>query len=223
MFEIGSSVAIKICGVTGVDDALFCAESGVEMIGLNFASESPRQVTPSAAGEIIARVREQFSKPRFIGVFVNLDLIAVRRLIADLPLDGAQLHGDESAEYARQLDETFVIKALRVGQAQSSVPAGDYDCDAILLDSLSANARGGTGETFPWSVATDLRPRVKRLILAGGLTSENVGGAIEAVRPFAVDTCSGVETAPGRKEHEKIARFVAAVRKANEKNEEISI
>ncbi len=213
MFESENGVAIKICGVTGVDDALCCAESGVEMIGLNFASESPRRLAPRMAGEIIASVRKQFSKPKFIGVFVNQDLITVRRLMAELPLDGAQLHGEESAQYLRQLDGSFVIKALRVAQNHAVVPAS-YDCDAILLDSLSANARGGTGETFPWSVAAELRPKVKRLILAGGLTSENVGAAIETVRPFAVDTCSGVEKGPGRKDHEKIARFVAAVRKA---------
>ncbi|MDQ3200324.1 MAG: phosphoribosylanthranilate isomerase [Verrucomicrobiota bacterium] len=216
MFEFDNPIAIKVCGVTNSADALFCAERGVEMIGLNFASDSPRRIRPSVAGEIIASVRRTFPRQKFIGIFVNQELFSVRKLITELALDGVQLHGDESAQFARKLDDSFVIKALRVGNGDSSVRAGDYACDAILLDSWSANARGGTGETFPWEIAAALRPEVKRLILAGGLTSENVVAAIAAVRPFAVDTCSGVELAPGRKDHEKVARFVAAVRGAGE-------
>lgn len=216
MFKFDHPVAIKICGVTNSADALFCAESGVEMIGLNFASESPRQVAPSVAGKVIATARRSFPGQKFIGIFVNQDLLSVRRLVSELGLDGVQLHGDESAEFARQLDDSFVIKALRVGNGQAKVEAGDYACDAILLDSWSADVGGGTGAIFPWEIAVVLRPNVKRLILAGGLTSENVVSAIEAVRPFAVDTCSGVESAPGRKDHEKITRFVAAVRGVSE-------
>ena len=109
----------------------------------------------------------------------------------------------------------FVIKALRIATELPDVSAFARHCDAILLDTWSAQAPGGTGETFPWSIAAGLRPQVSRLILAGGLTSANVAEAIRRVRPFAVDVCSGVETAPGDKDETKVRAFIRAVEELN--------
>lgn len=210
MQKFDHAVAIKICGITDVADALDCAAAGVDMIGLNFSALSLRGITPAAAAQIVAAVRPAFSQVKFIGVFVDQELAAVREIATDLALDAVQLHGAETPEYARQLHFPFVIKALRVGSDFSAAAALNFPSDAILLDSYNSVLPGGTGETFPWSVAAGLR--VKRLILAGGLTSANVAGAIEQVKPFAVDVCSGVETRPGEKDRAKVQRFVASVR-----------
>jgi phosphoribosylanthranilate isomerase len=126
-------------------------------------------------------------------------------------LDAIQLHGEETPAFVRDLHARFVIKALRVGNGFSPQAADAYPCDAILVDAFSESARGGTGERCDWPLARALAARSKRVILAGGLTPENVREAIEIVRPFAVDVCSGVEDAPGRKNAEKLRRFVAAV------------
>lgn len=215
MFEFENAVAIKICGVTNAEDALACAAAGVEMIGLNFAAESPRRIALMTAGEIIAAVRPEFPWVKFVGVFVNQELSFVRGTLQELALDAVQLHGDETPEYLSALQAPFVIKALRIGYGSVPSNAPDYPADAILLDTWSVKARGGTGEVFPWSLAAALRPDVKRIILAGGLTSENVAEAVRTVQPFAVDVCSGVETPPERKDHGKVRRFVAAVRGAS--------
>jgi phosphoribosylanthranilate isomerase len=214
MLEIGKNVAVKVCGVTNADDALACATFGAEMLGLNFSPLSTRRISAEIAAEIIERVRPRFDKMKFVGVFVNQDLGFVREIRRTLRLDAIQLHGNESADYIRSLDGVFVIKTLRVGPDFSTATAAACDCDAILLDTWSANLAGGTGKTFSWSVAAMVRPLVKRLILAGGLTSENVGQAIRTVRPLAVDVCSGVEDATGRKSHAKVRDFIAAVRSA---------
>lgn len=211
MFESENRVAIKICGLSRVEDALFCAGAGVEMLGLNFSAESARRVAPDVAREIVSAVRARFSRIQFVGIFVNQERSLVQQITADLALDAVQLHGDETPEYATALRAPFVIKAFRVGTAFAEEKAASFPCDAVLLDSWNAHTRGGTGETFSWPTAAALRPRVKRLILAGGLTSRNVAEAIELVRPDAVDVCSGVEDAPGRKSADKVQRFVAAV------------
>ncbi len=214
MFEFGDEVAVKICGITNIDDAMSCAAAGADMLGLNFAPQSLRCISPANAAEIIAATRRKFQTMKFVGVFVNQDSIFVENVAQDLQLDAVQLHGDEDENYVRNLNTPFVIKALRVGPQFAISSATKYDCDAILLDTWSAHSRGGTGEVFPWDVAATVRPLVRRLFLAGGLTPENISTALRVVRPFAVDVCSGVEDAPGRKNHTKILRFLEAVRKA---------
>lgn len=221
MFEFDQGVAVKVCGVTTTDDAMFCAAEGVEMLGLNFSPESLRCISPKAAAAIIASVRPLFPRTRLVGVFVNQELNTVKAITSDLALDAVQLHGEESPQYLQDLNASFAIKAFRVGPDYSDSAAAACACDAVLLDSWSANAPGGTGETFPWPAAASLRARVARLILAGGLTIENVADAIRTVRPFAVDVCSGVENAPGQKDHAKVRRFVAAVHAAREANQAV--
>ena len=212
MFEFGKKVAVKICGVTTVADAQLCAGAGAEMIGLNFSPQSKRCITPEIGAEIIATARRQFPQLKFVGVFVDQEPHFVETVAAELALDAVQLHGLESPEYVRDLEVPSAIKALRVtGTPNVSV----YPCAVILLDTFSAKAPGGTGETFPWSIAAGLRPQVSRLILAGGLTSFNVAEAIRTVRPFAVDVCSGVESAAGRKDEAKVRAFIRAVEEFN--------
>ena len=212
MLTFKHQIGIKVCGLTNESDALACAAAGVDLLGLNFSPLSPRCISPEAAQVIVAAVRSRFTECKLVGVFVNQEPAWVRATAAALALDAVQLHGDETPEDLREIGHAFTIKALRVGPGFSEDAASDYPSEAILLDTWHAHARGGTGETFPWAVAAALRPRVDRLILAGGLTPENVAEAIRAVRPFAVDVCSGVEIAPGRKDPLKIARFVAEVR-----------
>jgi phosphoribosylanthranilate isomerase len=215
MLEFEHKVGVKICGVTTLEDALACAGAGADMIGLNFSPRSVRCITPTIGREIIAALRRQFSKVKVAGVFVNQESALVQKIAADLTLDAVQLHGDESADYVRELDARFVIKALRIGLSGAAAGVG-YDSGAILLDTWDRARPGGTGRTFPWSIAAALRPQVTRLILAGGLTSHNVGEAIRTVRPFAVDVSSGVEIAPGRKDEAKVRAFLEAVRAVEE-------
>lgn len=216
MFEFGNRVAVKVCGVTNGSDALICAELGVEMLGLNFSPQSARCISLPDAAEIITAVRPQFRQTHFVGVFVNQEIEFVREIAAGLALEAVQLHGEETAEYLQELKALFVIKAFRVGPGHAAAGAVEYKSDAILLDSWNASSRGGTGETFPWTVAASLRPHIRRLVLAGGLTSENVVKAIQTVQPWAVDVCSGVEDGPGRKDVVKVRRFVEAVRSIEE-------
>lgn len=215
MLEFNSEVAVKVCGVTNIDDAMACAAAGANMIGLNFWPRSPRHISRANAADIIADVRTKFEKTKFVGVFVNQEREFVETIAKDLTLDAVQLHGEEDPDYVRDLRARFVIKALPVGPEFSLSGAADYDCDAILLDSWSANGPGGTGQTFPWSVAAAIRPLLRRLFLAGGLSPENVAGAIKLVRPVAVDVCSGVEDTPERKNHPRVRRFIQAVRAAS--------
>ncbi|MBA3607789.1 MAG: phosphoribosylanthranilate isomerase [Chthoniobacterales bacterium] len=241
MFEFGPAVAIKICGVTSIADALLCGAAGADMIGLNFSLQSLRCITPEGGADIVASAREKFPRMKVVGVFVDQEPDFVQTLATDLALDAVQLHGNEtvadvvvagggdpggidrrdlparpgSAPAATMRRAPFVIKALRIATELPDVSAFARHCGAILLDTWSAQAPGGTGETFPWSVAAGLRPQVSRLILAGGLTSANVAEAIRRVRPFAVDVCSGVETAPGDKDETKVRAFIRAVEELN--------
>ena len=210
--EFEHEVAVKICGVTNAADALGCAEAGADMIGLNFSALSLRCLSPDKAAGIMTAVRSDSPAVKFVGVFVNQELELVRKIANDLALDAVQLHGEETPDYVRGLGLPFVIKALRVGADFFKLETIDYGSEAILLDTWSGQSPGGTGETFPWSIAKTFRAGAKRLILAGGLTSENVASAIRAVRPFAVDVCSGVEASPGQKERAKVQRFVESVR-----------
>ncbi|MBA3962891.1 MAG: phosphoribosylanthranilate isomerase [Chthoniobacterales bacterium] len=218
MFDFGRRVAVKICGVTSVPDALVCATAGADLIGLNFSTTSPRCLAPVRAAEIVATTRPLFPRVSFVGVFVDQPSDFVQNLAHELSLAAVQLHGAESPAEVARLSPIFTIKALRVRSSSPTIPATDYRCDAILLDTWSAQVPGGTGEIFPWSLAAELLPQVPRLILAGGLTSANVAAALAVVRPFAVDVCSGVEKAPGRKDAAKVREFIAAVQAAEGAN-----
>ena len=200
---------VKVCGITNLEDALAALEAGADMLGFNFYARSPRYVTPAAAREIIGRLPEGTS---CVGVFVNEPSPSdVERIAREAGLGAAQLHGDETPAYCQSLRGLTTIKALRVGTDYKVETAAAFDADAVLLDAYVPGERGGTGHTFDWTIATLTRESVPQLFLAGGLTPDNVAAAVAAVRPYAVDVCSGVETSPGRKSPELIRRFVRAV------------
>jgi phosphoribosylanthranilate isomerase len=204
---------VKVCGITNLEDALAALEAGADMLGFNFYARSPRHVTPEAARLIIEKLPAGVS---CVGVFVNESASAsVERAARVSGLGAVQLHGDETPEFCRSLRGLTTIKALRVGPGYRAESAARFETDAVLLDAYSADAWGGTGHTFDWSLAARTREAVPQLLLAGGLKPDNVAAAVEAVRPYAVDVCSGVETSPGRKSAELMRRFVERVREAD--------
>lgn len=210
----------KICGVTTVEDALAAATAGADCIGLNFYRGSPRYVDPAQAARIVEAVR---GRAQVAGVFVAADASTILQLAGDLRLDLVQLSGDDEATWIRQLAARLpgipILAAVRVGAGGlDPVRAHLQACrpNFVLWDAVDAGQYGGTGRVANWAMAAqvvasgDFPP----LVLAGGLKAENVAEAIRAVRPAAVDTASGVELSPGRKDPDKVARFVAAARKA---------
>lgn len=198
---------IKICGLRETDHALQTAELGADLLGFVFA-DSPRQITPEAAREIIVRLP---SAVRKVGVFVDCDLGLINDIISYCGLDFAQLHGQEPPEYCLAV-QAPVIKAWRIKDEDSLVELLPYrDCvEMFLLDTYVKGAVGGTGQTFDWSLAGKAA-EFGKVILAGGLTPENVALAVETVGPYGVDVSSGVETA-GAKDMAKIAAFIKQAR-----------
>lgn len=204
---------VKICGITNVEDALLSVEAGAEMLGFNFYRRSPRYLPPGAARRVVERLPEGVL---CVGVFVNEESPAeVRRLAQEAGVGAVQLHGAETPEYCAALEGLQTIKALRVSENFTPEGAAGFETDAVLLDAYVPGEWGGTGRTCDWRLARRTRELVARLILAGGLTAENVADAVREVGPFAVDACSGVELSPGRKSRELVRRFVEAVRGAD--------
>lgn len=187
-------------------------ESGADALGFNFWPGSRRFIAPRDAGRIVAALP---AGVLCVGVFVNEEDPATVRLKArEAGVGAAQLHGEESPDYCRRLEGLTVIKALRVGPGFRPEQAALYGTEAVLLDAFAADAPGGTGRTFDWSQAKRACALVPKLFLAGGLTPENVAGAVRAVGPYGVDVCSGVEGSPGRKDLARIRRFIEAARAA---------
>ena len=209
---------IKICGITRPEDALAAAEAGADAIGLVFAKSS-RQVSPHLARRIVAVLPPYVSA---VGVFVNARVATVMRTAAEVGLSEVQLHGDESPGFLERLDGLRVTKALRVRDGSFVDRLRDFTAagvGAVLLDAFSATTRGGTGQRFEWDLVVDARKAgalndTAPLILAGGLTPQNVRAGIRRIRPWGVDVSGGVETGPGTKCPKKIAQFIAAVRAA---------
>lgn len=201
-------VKVKICGITSLTDALLALDAGADALGFVFHPASPRNVSPELAADIIRRL------PPFvqtIGLFVNEPLGRVNGTADACGLDIIQLHGDEPPPFCAAVRRR-VIKALRVRDESSLTPMASYRVSAFLLDAWSPRAHGGTGTTFNWDVAANIADQ-ERIILAGGLTVDNVAEAIRRVRPYGVDVSSGVESAPGIKNQDKIREFI---RKAKE-------
>jgi phosphoribosylanthranilate isomerase len=212
-------VAVKICGVTRVDDALACAAVGVEWIGLNFHPASPRFIDSVQAAMII---RALPSSVTAVGVFVDRPAGEVVKLAEQLGLTVVQLHGHEPPEDLLLLRNLEVVRAFRLKSASDWGGVNDHLAraraigrlpDAILIDAYVAGQSGGTGAPVAVDVL-DCIPPIHRLILAGGLTPENVAAKIALVQPWMVDVASGVESEPGRKDPSKVAAFVKSVRSA---------
>lgn len=203
---------VKICGITNLEDAEMCIGCGADAIGFVF-TESPRQVAVELAREIIEACGP-FAIT--VGVFVDKSLEEVRETLARTGCLFAQLHGDEPTEYIQALSPTRVIKTVRVrGRLDERKLRAYKEVRAILLDTYVAGLAGGTGQQFDPMLAWGLVQKGWKVIIAGGLTSENVGAVVASVRPYAVDVSSGVEAEPGRKDPDKVMRFIAAVRAAN--------
>jgi phosphoribosylanthranilate isomerase len=202
------SVKVKICGITNVADGVAAAEAGADMIGLMFYEGSPRNISFTAAAEISRALSPFIVK---VGVFVNPTEDAVMRAISDCGVSLLQFHGEEPPEFCTQFG-VMSMKAFRVRGPETLAELPKYQTDAWLLDAFSADAHGGTGARFNWDLALEATQFGRPIFLAGGLTPENVGGAVRLVQPFGVDTSSGVESVPGKKDHAKIQSFIQAVR-----------
>ena len=201
---------VKICGITRIEDALAAARAGADAIGLVFEPKSPRCVKPDQALSIVRAL------PPFVtvvGLFVNAAPDTVETILGRVPLDLLQFHGDETPEQCRRYHRPY-IKAIHM-RPEVNLPeqARRYtDAEGLLLDTAVAHVAGGSGEAFDWSLVPSGLD--KPVILAGGLTPENVAEAVRKVRPFAVDVSSGVEQAKGIKDAAKISAFIEAVRNA---------
>ena len=204
---------IKFCGITTMPDAERAVAAGAWALGLNFWPRSPRRCDPAVAAEIAGALKRRLE---IVGVFVNPSLDELAWQADSVGLTMVQLHGDEGpafcAEAARRTG-CKVIKAMRVRSGADIQALSSFHTDYHLLDSYAPGRPGGTGETFAWELARAHRGTAP-LILSGGLNPDNVGDAIAAVRPFAVDVASGVETRPGHKDPDKLHAFAAAVRAA---------
>jgi len=200
-------VRVKICGITRVEDALVAVENGADAIGLVFYEPSPRAVSVEQAIKIVSQIPAFIS---IVGLFVNAEERFVRDVISNVALDLLQFHGDEAPEECSSYGLPF-MKAIRVKSDTNLVQcAKDYSASrALLLDTYTEGVAGGTGHTFDWGlIPSDLN---KPVVLAGGLTAENVGSAIQQVKPYAVDVSGGVELSKGIKDAAKIAAFMQQV------------
>ena len=198
---------IKICGIKTVTDALAAMEAGADLIGFNFYSKSPRYIDVGICRDIMSVMRK-YGYVTYVGVFVNASVEVIRATIETCGLSLAQLHGDETSEMLGALDGK-AFKAFRGvpaaidGFARSESPA-------LLVDAAVKDVYGGSGVTADWSGAAELAKKYS-LLLAGGLTPENVAEAVDRVKPWGVDVASGVESAPGQKDPNKMKAFVRAV------------
>ena len=202
---------IKICGITNIEDALKAASLGVDALGFIFAPSS-RRVEPDVAQKIIRALPKTLLK---VGVFINEERKEVQRVAEYCSLNGLQFHGEESPEYCQKFFHP-IFKAIHIKDLESLKDMEKY-CDvSILLDTYSPVQAGGTGNPFPWEIALIAKGE-RDFILSGGLNPLNVKEAINKMRPWGVDVCSGVETIPGKKDLSKMAEFVKEVKKADEK------
>jgi len=200
---------VKFCGITRVEDAREAVRIGAWAIGVNYWAESPRRCDPGTAVEIGAELRR---KALVVGVFVNESLDRIAAAVEDAHLGAVQLHGEEGPAFCQEVRRRTgakVIKALRVRSAADVQTAETFRTDFHLLDAHRPDTPGGTGASFDWEL-TAHRDSTVPMILAGGLTPDNVGPAIEIAHPFAVDVASGIEVAPGVKDHALMAAFAAA-------------
>ena len=203
---------VKICGITEFEDARDAVLLGADAIGLNFYPSSPRYIEPSRAAKIIERL------PPFVtvvGVFVNHpDPQNLEDFAGSLGLHAVQLHGNETPDYCSMIQRAKVIKALRVDSNFRVETLRSYGSRTFLLDACSPDQFGGTGKSFNWELVFGANA-FGSIVIAGGLNPENVAQAVGMLHPFAVDVASGVESRPGKKDYEKMRRFIEAVQRAD--------
>ena len=195
---------LKICGLTNEGDAAHAVAAGATALGVVFAPSSPRCVSPDRARDIVEAVPAEVP---VVGVFVNAPLEEIVAVVAHTGIRIVQLHGDEPERYAAAL-KMPLLRAAGVDAALDAWPTA-----TLLLDAVSSAERGGTGRRVDWERAAAVARR-RKTVLAGGLTADNVAEAIATVRPFGVDVSSGVEASPGRKDRDKVSRFLENAREA---------
>ena len=207
MVKQSCMVKVKICGMTRLEDTLLAAKEGADAVGFIFYKKSPRHVSAKTVKTIVEAL------PPFIetiGVFVNESADRINRIADSCRLSAVQLHGNESPAFCKKIRRK-VIKAVRVKGQDSFHGLSSYKVSAFLLDSYSDQQQGGTGETFDWRLVSEGK-KYGPVILAGGLDSSNVAHAIQKVKPYGVDVCSGVEKSPGVKDPTKLKAFIKAVK-----------
>lgn len=212
---------VKICGITNREDALAAAAAGADYLGFIFWPPSKRAVGVETARAIVSRLRQQERPPLLVGVFVDEEAAAVAAVLDDCGLDLAQLSGDEPPALVGDPSSPLYGRSFKALQP-ASLPEAEAEAEwyappertpehpSLLLDAYHPSLPGGTGRQTDWVMAARLAEQVAGLMLAGGLTPDNVREAVRRVRPFAVDVASGVERAPGRKDHDKVRAFIAA-------------
>lgn len=218
---------IKICGLTRPEDAALAASLGAWALGVIFAPESPRHIDLKQAAEVFRAGREAARKARHsrqnfpgeiecAGVFVNAGMAQIEEAVRECGISAVQLHGEESPGFCTEVKKRLnvkTIKAVRVSDRESVAGVVQFDTDLVLLDTYHPALRGGTGETFDWELAAglSLSRRQQWLVLSGGLSEENAAEALRAVSPFAIDISSGIESAPGVKDPNKMKKLFQAV------------
>jgi phosphoribosylanthranilate isomerase len=203
---------VKICGITRLEDAQAAVELGASALGFNFYLPSPRYIAPAAARDIIRQLPPLVMP---VGVFADeTESAHVAAVARQAGVAAVQLHGPRFPQPDGALGDYPLIRAVAVGPGFKPDELRELQANAFLLDNFDPALRGGTGRAFDWSVAREAK-QYGRIILAGGLTPENVGQAVREVRPFAVDVASGVESAPGLKDPAKLRAFFAEVERAD--------
>ncbi len=212
-FEIHamSTVRIKICGITRLEDAQSAADHGADAIGFIFFEKSTRHITPQRAARISTSLPPLLGR---VGVFVDASSSTILETIRECGLTAIQLHGSESPEFCQQF-LLPVVKAFRIQNDASLALLPHYNTQAWLLDGFVSGQHGGNGICFDWDLALKAQALGRPLFLAGGLTPENATEAVQKVHPYALDVSSGVESAPGIKDHAKIKAFIDAAHRAS--------
>jgi len=198
------TVKVKICGITNLDDALCAVEAGADALGFNFYEPVPRYIRPEEVRRIISYLPPFLTT---VGLFVNPTLARIQEILDVAQVDAIQLHGEIDHGLVKILGKRAII-AIRIKDETSLKMIPQEEVNAIHLDSYVEGRYGGTGHTFDWGLAVKAKA-YGRIILAGGLTPENVAAAVETVRPYGVDVSSGVEEKPGKKDHRKIREFIS--------------
>ena len=212
------SIEVKVCGLTSLADARYCAGAGADYLGFVFHEESPRHVTPPAVKEIA----EWLHGPEIVGVFVDRPADHVNEIAREAGLTMVQLHGNETPATCREIDLP-IIKALRVRKDDTAAALAEqmdaYDglVRLFLLDTYHPDQHGGTGESFDWKIAAELSSQYP-IMLSGGIDAANVGEAVRTVRPLAVDLSSSVESAPGVKDFDLLSHFFDAFESLRREN-----
>jgi len=206
-FNKVSTMEIKVCGITNLEDAIFANTYGADALGFIFYEKSPRYITPETAKHIIDNLPHDTA---VVGVFVNHNIQVLKEIYEFCGLDLIQLHGDESPEYCRQFPRSILIKALSPRSEEDLGIVKNYSVKAILIDARAHGLYGGTGKKSNWEMAVKIK-EMHPLVLSGGLNPDNILEAIETVLPNAVDVNSGVEVSPRKKDSEKMKNIIEMV------------